>query len=79
MDRWHSCDTTHCRAGWVIILAGEEGSRLERQLGTPLAANKIYKASSNIEVRWSLRFFESNEVAMVDIKRCAKLEKLGKQ
>jgi hypothetical protein len=18
MDKWHSCNTTHCRAGWVV-------------------------------------------------------------
>jgi hypothetical protein len=74
MGNWHTCDTTHCRAGWVVHLAGKKGYELEKKLGTPLAANKIYKKSSNIEVKWSLRFFDSNEEAMADMKRCAELE-----
>ena len=74
MDSWHTCETTHCRAGWVVTLAGKEGKELERRLGTALAANKIYKVSSEIEVKWALRFFETNEVAMADMSRCAELE-----
>jgi hypothetical protein len=74
MSDWHTCDTTHCRAGWVIFLAGKDGKELEKKLGTPLAASKIYKSSSDIEVRWALRFFDNNERAMADMKRCAELE-----
>jgi len=77
MSNWHTCDTTHCRAGWIVTLAGEDGKKLEGHLGTPLAANKIYKASSDIKVDWALRFYESDDVAMADIKRCAELEKEG--
>ena len=75
MDGWHTCDTTHCRAGWVVTLAGKEGLALEKKLGTALAANKIYKASSDVKVAWALRFFETNEQAMDDIKRCSELER----
>jgi hypothetical protein len=76
MDDWHSeCGTTHCRAGWVVSLAGKQGLELEKQLGTPLAAAKIYSESSDIKVHWLLRFYETNEEAMKDIKRCAELEK----
>lgn len=25
MDTWHTCKNTHCRAGWVVTLAGEAG------------------------------------------------------
>ena len=75
MEDWHTCDTTHCRAGWVVHLAGKEGYELERKIGTALAANKIYKESSEINVKWALRFFEDNELAMEDIKRCAESEK----
>ena len=28
MSAWHTCDTTHCRAGWVVHLAGEAGKAL---------------------------------------------------
>ena len=38
MSRWHTCDTTHCRAGWVVKLAGAEGAELERRYGTSIAA-----------------------------------------
>jgi len=75
MDSWHTCETTHCRAGWVIHLAGKQGYELEKLIGTPLAASKIYKNSSEIPVHWALRFFEDNETALSDMKRCAELEK----
>ena len=78
MGDWHTCDTTHCRAGWVVHLAGKAGYELEDKLGTPLAAAKIYSESSEIKVHWALRFFEENEIAMEDMKRCAGLEKGGK-
>ena len=31
MGAWHTCQTTHCRAGWAIVLAGEKGKELERR------------------------------------------------
>ena len=73
MGEWHSCDTTHCRAGWVVFLAGEAGMELEKEVGTPHAALMIYKASSPIRVS-PTRFYESNDKAMADIKRCAEEE-----
>lgn len=74
MDAWHKCDTTHCRAGWVVHLAGDKGKALEAASSTLFAAMQIYKASSPINVS-PVRFFEMNEVALADIKRCAELEK----
>ena len=76
MDSWHTCDTTHCRAGWVVTLAGKEGKELESKTSTLFAAMQIYKASSPIKVS-PPRFFESNKIAMDDIKRCAELELKG--
>lgn len=76
METWHSqtCDTTHCRAGWVVQLAGEAGKELETETSTLFAAMQIYhKSSPDIRVS-PPRFFESNELAMADIKRCAELE-----
>jgi len=73
MSEWHTCDTTHCRAGWVSFLAGPAGKELEKQTCTEFAAMQIYKASSPIMVS-PVRFYESNEVAMADIIRCAKEE-----
>ena len=73
MDSWHTCETTHCRAGWVVTLAGSEGKELEGKLGTAFAAQQIYKHSSPIKVA-PPRFYEDNKQAMADIERCAKEE-----
>lgn len=73
MGNWHTCDTTHCRAGWVVHLAGEAGAKLERQTSTLFAAMQIYKVSSKVPVS-PVRFYENNEVALSDMKRCAELE-----
>jgi len=74
MGSWHACDTTHCRAGWVVHLAGEAGYELERRTSPLFAAMQIYHASSPIKVS-PPRFFESNEIAMADMRRCAEEEK----
>jgi hypothetical protein len=74
MGDWHTCDTTHCRAGWVEFLAGDEGKKLARQTSTQFAAMMIYKASSPIRVS-PVRFFESEPQALADMKRCAEEEK----
>ena len=42
---WHVCDTTHCRAGWIVYLAGKPGRKLEVRLGTNAAAALIVTAS----------------------------------
>ena len=74
MRDWHTCGTTHCRAGWVVTLAGEEGKKLEEFHNTELAAHLIYKESSPIKVGCA-RFYDGNEEAMADMKRLAELEK----
>jgi hypothetical protein len=73
MESWHTCDTTHCRAGWAVHLAGEKGYALERKTSTLFAAMQIYKASSPIRVS-PTRFFGDNKTALDDIKKCADLE-----
>ena len=75
MSDWHTCDTTHCRAGWVAHLAGDAGKALEEIFDTLLAAMMIYDASSNLEKVSPVRFFETNELALEDMKRMAELEK----
>ena len=74
MKDWHTCVTTHCRAGWVVTIAGEKGKALEAASSTQFAAMQIYKASSGIRVS-PVRFFETDVVAMADMRRCAELEK----
>jgi len=75
MSDWHKCETTHCRAGWVVTLAGENGKKLEKILSTPIAAAKIYAENSQIRVNWPNQFFTDNKTAFEDIKRCALEEK----
>lgn len=74
MYRWHSdCGTTHCRAGWVVMLAGEKGEALEAELGTPEAAALIYRESDETLDR-TPNFYTSNDEALADMKRLAELE-----
>jgi hypothetical protein len=69
MGSWHVCDTTHCRAGWVIALAGEAGKALEDFHNAPLAAQLIYR-ESGYEIN-PCRFYDTNEAAMEDMRRLA--------
>ena len=71
MGDWHTCETTHCRAGWAVHLAGERGKALEKASSTLFAAMQIYKASSPIKVT-PVKFLGSNDAALADMKRCAK-------
>lgn len=70
MATWHTCETTHCRGGWVVTLAGDAGKKLEQATTTEFAAMQIYRASSPIRVS-PVRFYETNAAAMADIERCA--------
>ncbi len=72
MNQWHGCETTHCRAGWVVTLAGEKGKALEDKVGTPRAASLIYRASDpGCRVP---HWYATDERAMADIKKCAEKE-----
>ncbi len=73
MGSWHKCETTHCRAGWVVALAGEAGSAMEYCLGTAAAAALIYiKSDPNLEKIPD--FYANNEEALADMKRLAEQE-----
>ena len=74
MGDWHSCGTTHCRAGWVVTLAGEGGKALEYAMGTPAAAAVIYMASDP-ELEKIPDFYTDNETALADMKRLAEENK----
>jgi hypothetical protein len=63
MGAWHRCETTHCRAGWAIHLAGDAGRELELKYGSERAGGFIYRASTG---RWP-NFFADNDVALKDI------------
>ncbi|MCA8075356.1 pentapeptide repeat-containing protein [Burkholderia cepacia] len=73
MGQWHACETTHCRAGWVVTLAREGGKALEWAMGTSAAATLIYLASD--PERWKNErlpdFYCGNDDALADMKRMA--------
>ena len=74
MSHWHSsCGTTHCRAGWVVTLAGDEGAALEDAVGTGAAAALIY-AKSDPAMDRTPDWLASNESAMADMKLMAETE-----
>jgi hypothetical protein len=77
MGHWHGekcdetnwCQTTHCRAGYAICLAGKAGFDLERKYGAETAGQMIYAAS-----RPALPlpdFHASTDCAMADMIACA--------
>jgi hypothetical protein len=67
------CGMTYCRGGAVILAAGKAGMELRDKTSDEFAAMAIYDKSSSIKVS-PVRFYESNEKAMEDIKRCAEEE-----
>ena len=69
MAAWHSCETTHCRAGWAIHLAGEAGYALEDRIGSAAAGALIYAASRPGEPVPD--FYATNEAALADLRECA--------
>jgi hypothetical protein len=73
MEDWHTCKTTHCWAGHIVDLSGEAGYELEVKTSSLFAAMQINKASSKIRIS-PMRFFENNETALSNIKKCAELE-----
>ena len=77
MGSWHGescdetnwCNTTHCRAGYAICLAGKAGFELERKVGPEVAGQMIYAASRPDK---PLPDFHTNtETALADIRACA--------
>jgi hypothetical protein len=75
MNRWHTCATTHCRAGWAITLAGAAGLALEGLLRPCAAAALIYAASyPTLPVP---NFNATNEDALTDIRARASLATLA--
>jgi uncharacterized protein YjbI with pentapeptide repeats len=70
MESWHACETTHCRAGWVIALAGDAGKAMEFCMGTSAAAALIYLASDP-KLEKIPNFYATNEDALADMKRLA--------
>jgi uncharacterized protein YjbI with pentapeptide repeats len=72
MLTWHTCETTHCRAGWVTTLAGDAGKALEAEVGPHLAAFLIYRASDPSMVD-APNFHATDSDALADMKRLAEV------
>ncbi len=70
MSNWHTCETTHCRAGWVVHLAGAAGAAMEYCMGTPAAAALIY-LKSDPKLEKIPNFYADNDEALADMKRLA--------
>jgi hypothetical protein len=66
MNDWHTCKTTHCRAGWAVTLAGEPGKALEDRVGPAAAGALIYAASR--PTMPIPDFYASDEDAMASIR-----------
>ena len=75
MDDWHKCETTHCRAGWAIHLAGDAGYMLEDRIGPAAAGALIYAASRPGQP--VPNFYASTEDALDDLRRGADADPLG--
>ena len=72
MSNWHTCETTHCRAGWIVHLAGAAGYALEAHHNTELAAMLIAR-KSGAPIN-PARFYDNDADALADMKRMAGLE-----
>ena len=67
MDSWHTCETTHCMAGWAIHLAGEAGYALEKKVGSHRAGQLIFDRSTQS----CPHFYAPNARALEDLRRRA--------
>ncbi len=67
MRDWHSCETTHCRAGWAIALAGHAGAMMEDIEGPEVAGALLYAAATGRVPN----FYASDDAALEDLRRAA--------
>jgi hypothetical protein len=63
MHQWHTCETTHCRAGLATTIAGKAGRELEVVIGTSAAAALIYQRAYG----YVPNFHCTDEDALADI------------
>ena len=73
MGGWHTCETTHCRAGWVVHLAGAAGKAMEFCIGTAAAAALIY-LKSDPKLEKVPDFYALNSDALEDMRLLAEKE-----
>lgn len=58
MGQWHTCETTHCLAGWAIHQAGELGRLLEASVGGHMAGLQLLGPEA------AMHFYDTNEDAI---------------
>jgi hypothetical protein len=75
MGDWHTCETVHCWAGWVVHLAGEKGKELEEYFNTPLAAQLIYRDSNGYKINPCWFFDMDGDKALERMKKLADEER----
>ena len=68
MADWHTCDTTHCIAGWAVHLSGDAGARLEAQVGSAAAGALIYARHGCASIP---DFYEADTVALQHLRERA--------
>lgn len=77
MSSWHSqihsCNTTHCRAGWYVVIARMRHTEIEGILGTSVLAAAIALKSCSYLSRVP-DFHCDNTTAMNDMELCARVE-----
>ncbi|MBL4590774.1 MAG: pentapeptide repeat-containing protein [Phycisphaerales bacterium] len=78
MEQWHTCGSKHCRAGWVVTLAGAAGKVMEGVYGPGVAAALIYMASDP-EMKKVPNWLASDEDALENMKEMAEAEQLTKE
>jgi hypothetical protein len=66
MAYWHTCETTHCIAGWAIHLAGEGGKALADKFNPHIAGLSLLGPEA------ALHFYDIDETATAWLK--SKLE-----
>ena len=64
MGEWHTCDTTHCLAGWAVVKAGPAGKALEAMTSTSIAGAMLMPEAAHL-------FYATNEEAMAWLKEQA--------
>ena len=67
MDDFHSCKTTHCRAGWAMTIS-TVGDKLEEYFGPWMAGALIYQKSTGAIPD----FFETDDNAMKSMRFAAR-------
>jgi hypothetical protein len=71
MDTWHTCETTHCLAGWAVHLSGAAGKALEAVTSPSVAGAILAPSLAHL-------FYVGNEEALEALPKIkAELEELA--